>query len=438
MVSRQFRTRIETRFLFALLTSGALALPALAGPTPQGLNEEPTGPLTLSSACAAALTGSPALASFSWQLRASEARLLQAGLRPNPSLSLEVEDVVGTGDFRAGGEAQTTLQLSQVIELGGKRTARSDAATAARDVKIRDYEVRRVEVLADTAEKFIEVLALQHEVALTRESTTFAEAALSAVRRRVRAGKTSMLEEKKALVALARYRIDGEHARHELASARRRLAATWGSTTPAFTEADGDLFLLATLPSFEDVARLVSTSPEIARWVSAERLRATEIGLAEAHRIPNLTASGGLRRLEGPDAETLVFQLEMPLPIFDRNQGRVDEAQARQEQTLAEKRTVEIRLSTVLFSLYQELRHAKTAFQSLQDTILPEAKDALSLAQEGFGQGRFSYLELIDAQRTFAEVEGERIEVAAAYQQLLLGIERLIGQPLHDNSPYPD
>jgi cobalt-zinc-cadmium efflux system outer membrane protein len=128
----------------------------------------------------------------------------------------------------------------------------------------------------------------------------------------------------------------------------------------------------------------------------------------------------------------------MPLPIFDRNQGRVDEAQARQEQTLAEKRTVEIRLSTVLFSLYQELRHAKTAFQSLQDTILPEAKDALSLAQEGFGQGRFSYLELIDAQRTFAEVEGERIEVAAAYQQLLLGIERLIGQPLHDNSPYPD
>src|SRR5215213_3524701 len=86
--------------------------------------KEPTGVLTLREALALALTENPELGPFAWQARANEARILQAGLRHNPELGLQVEDIFGTGSFSGGGEAQTTLQLSHVIELGGKRTAR--------------------------------------------------------------------------------------------------------------------------------------------------------------------------------------------------------------------------------------------------------------------------------------------------------------------------
>jgi len=416
-----------------------MAPPAPADPTPPGLVQEPTGALPLSSACAAALSGSPALSSYSWELRASEARLLQAGQIPNPSLDVTVEDILGNKDFRGGRQAQTTLQLSQVIELGGKRTARRALASAARDLTTRDYEVKRIDVLADTAKKFIELLAAQHEVRLARETATLAEATLSAVRRRTRAGRASPLEEPKALIARARYEIEAEHAEHELASSRRRLAATWGSTAPVFTKAEGDLFdHRATLPSFDDLAQRVAHSPEIARWASAGQLRVAELTLAEARRIPNLTVGAGVRRFEGPDAEAFVGQLSIPLPVFDRNQGRIGEAQARQERTAAEKREAEVRLATVLFGLYQELRHAATALQSLNDTVAPQAKAALALSEQGFGEGRFSYLDLLDAQRTFVAVERERIEVASRYQQFLLSIEQLTGQPLHDASPYQD
>ena len=111
--------------------------------------KEPTGALTLRDALALALTQNPELAPFAWQERANEARILQAGLRPNPQLDLQLEDVLGTGDFSGGQEAQITLQLSQAIELGGKRAARTELASRARGVTESEYEWKRVDVLGD-------------------------------------------------------------------------------------------------------------------------------------------------------------------------------------------------------------------------------------------------------------------------------------------------
>ncbi len=109
--------------------------------------KEPTGVLTLREALALALTENPELAPFAWQARANEARILQAGLRHNPELGLQVEDIVGTGSFSGAREAQTTLQLSQVIELGGKRAARTEVASQGRGMAKSEYELKRVEVL---------------------------------------------------------------------------------------------------------------------------------------------------------------------------------------------------------------------------------------------------------------------------------------------------
>lgn len=436
MVRAHTRSRIARTLLLAVMATTPLPRAASADPVPPEPTEEPRGPLSLSAACAAALARSPALAGYSWELRAGEARVLQAGRRPNPTLDVTVEDVLGTERFRGGREAQTTLQLSQVIELGGKRGARRDVAAAARDLAASDYEVRRVDVLAETTELFLEVLAAQHEVDLARETARLGETALEAVRRRIRAGSASSLEEAKASIALARYRIEAEHAEHELATARRRLAATWGSTEPAFTIVSGDLFELhAPIPSFDDLARRVTKSPEIRRWASAGRLRTAELALARARRTPDVTAGVGVRRFEGPDAEAFVGHLAIPLPIFDRNRDAVAEAQAHQARTAAETREAEVRLTTALFGLYQELRHAETALESLHATVVPQAESALALSERGLREARLSYLELLDAQRTLVAVRRERIDTGRRYQQFVLSIERLIGQPLHDPSP---
>ncbi len=85
--------------------------------------------VTLADALALALERSPKLASFSAEVRAREARTLQAGLLPNPEIEGSFEDFGGSGERRGAGSAESTLRLSQPIELGGKRGLRSAVAT---------------------------------------------------------------------------------------------------------------------------------------------------------------------------------------------------------------------------------------------------------------------------------------------------------------------
>jgi len=404
-------------------------------PEPGAPMKEPTGALTLRDALALALTENPELAPFAWQERANEARILQAGLRHNPELGLQMEDVLGTGSFRGVREAQTTLQLSQVIELGGKRAARTEVASQGRGITQSEYELKRVEVLGDVTQRFILVVAHQHALDLALTNQQLEEDALRTVRERVTAGKGSALEERKAQVALARGELLVEGAQHELSAARKKLAASWRNTQPVFERAEADLLGRKPVPPFEEFAGRISRSPEIARWVSEKKLREAEIKLADARRIPNVTAWGGTRRLEGPGEQTFLLGFSMPLQLFDRNQGGAAEARALLGRTEAEQKAAEVRLGMVLLGLYEEMAHDAHVMDGLQKEILPKGEDALAISREGFAQGRFSYLEVLDAQRTLFDIKQEYIRAATTYHQFLVEMERLIGQPIEGGEP---
>src|SRR5207253_2692781 len=139
--------------------------PPASAPAPEASHAELTEVLTLPQAMALALLQNPELSAFAWEVRAAEARTLQAGLRPNPELGLEVENLAGTGTFRGGRSAETTLRLSQVIELGGKRSRRLRVAALERDLAAWDYETKRIEALTAVAQAFIEVLRAQEHIA---------------------------------------------------------------------------------------------------------------------------------------------------------------------------------------------------------------------------------------------------------------------------------
>ncbi len=404
-------------------------------PEPAPPIKEPTGALTLRDALALALTENPELAPFAWQARANEARILQAGLRLNPELGLQVEDVLGTGDFSGGQEAQITLQLSQVIELGGKRAARTELASQARDITRSDYELKRVEVLGDVAQRFIQVVANQHALDLALTNRQLAAEALRTVQERVTAGKGSALEERKAQVALARGEVLVGSARYVLETSRKKLSASWRNAQPVFSRAEADLFARKPVPAFEGLVERISKSPEIARWVSEKKLREAEIKLADARRVPNVTVGGGIRHLQGFHDQALVFGFSMPLQLFDRNQGGTAEARALLGRTEAEQKAAEVRLGTVLLGLYQEMAWAVQVMDGLQKEIVPKAEDALAISREGFAQGRFSYLEVLDAQRTLFDIKQEYIQTATAYHQFLVELERLIGQPIEGGEP---
>ena len=234
---------------------------------------EPTGVLTLRQALALALLRNPELASAAWEVRAGEARTLQAGLLPNPEFEVEVENFAGSGEFRGFDAAETTIALSQVIELGGKRLRRVRVAALERDVAAWDYEAKRVDVFTATTKAFVEVLSAQAKLALNEELVRLADQVLRTVAARVQAGQVTPIEETRARVALSTSRIALERAGRELQAARERLAAVWGSTRPLFERVEGALERIVAVPSAEQLARRISktrTSPAgLQSWPSA-------------------------------------------------------------------------------------------------------------------------------------------------------------------------
>lgn len=402
--------------------------------------QELTGQVSLREAVALALLHNPGLAAFAWETRAREAAILQAGRPPNPALSVVAEDIGASGQTGTAGplvQPQTTIQLSQVIELGGKRAARRQLATVNRDLASWDYEAARIDVLTDVSHAFTAVLAAQETVALTDETTRLVEQVQQSVGARVVAGVVSPIEETRATVALAAVRVDAARARRALEAGRTRLALLWGSPTSVFTTAVGDLKAVPPpLPPLQDVTARIAESPELARWAAEMSQRQAALAVERSKRVPDLSIAAGYRRFEDIDSHAFVVATSIALPFFDRNRGGIEEARSRVAKAHEEGRAVQARVAAALASAYAALASAHDEVTALREAVLPGSRQTFDAVTEGYRLGKFGYLDVLDAQRTLIGADSQYLRALADYHKAVADVERLIGAPLTAD-PHP-
>jgi cobalt-zinc-cadmium efflux system outer membrane protein len=187
---------------------------------------------------------------------------------------------------------------------------------------------------------------------------------------------------------------------------------------------------LPTVESLDALTARLQSNPDFLRFATEARLRDAELRLAHAQAKPDLNVSFGIRRFEATSDAALVAGVSMPIPIFNRNQGAIREAEVRREQLRVQSDAALIRAEATLFGLYQELISARGRVETLRGTAIQQAQAALDQTQVGFERGRFSYLELESAQQELLGLEGAALDAAANYHQQLIEIERLIAEPL--------
>ncbi len=396
---------------------------------------EPAGPLTLRSAVAMALRANPGLAAASREQDATEAAIVQAGAWPNPTLDAQLEDL--RRDNRT-----TTLQLSQPIELGGKRSARVTAAERARDQAASALAGRRAEIRAATVTAFFDVLTAQERLRLAQDSVGLAQTATRAATNRVAAGKVSPLEETRARVAEAGMRVELLQAEGTLRSARQQLAALWGNPDPRFTQVEGAVDQLPAMAASQDLGVRIAAAPVVVQArLEVERRKALS-DLEQAKRIPDVTVSLGAKRVPASDGEAggsrrnqVVVGLSVPLPIFDTNRGNVAEALSREEKARDDLAAAELQLGTEVAQATERLRSARATAQTLQHDALPGAETAYKAATKGFELGKFSFLEALDAQRTLFQVRAQYLLALADAHRAAGELDRLLGNEGDDISP---
>ena len=418
----------------ALLKQGFLLLSLTSGYAlySQGVAfSESAKPLTLATALALTLERSPELSAFFWDIRAAEARIIQAKLIPNPEISLEGEDFTRAGVPMATESIQNTLELSQLIELGGKRDSRIREARLDRDVSEWEYQVKRLEVLKLTTLAFIDVLAAQRNVELAAENVALTERAVPVTEKRVEAGKASTVELLRTNTAVATARIQLDEAKRDLEAARASLAAQWGAKKAKFPSVIGNLDQLRAIPSLESLIAKLQKNPDLAKWTTERQKRAATLNLARAEGKPDLTINAGPRLLGASHADlTFVAGFSIPLPLWNRNQGKIAEAGANLAKTVDERAAAEAHAYADLNEAYQTLTRVAEEVRTLRETVLPGAKRAVDQITDGYAAGRFSQLDVLDAQKTYNETQIQYVRALSDFHKSQARIDALTAEPV--------
>ena len=385
--------------------------------------------LTLQQVLQLVLQNNPELSAFSRETAAHEGTKLQAGLFNNPEFSIEAEDI---NSSNSAIQKFTTFRISQLIELGGKRPARVSVATLGQEVADQAYAAKRLEIIARTASAFIDVLENQAQVSVMDDTLHLVKVAMETVVKRVEAGKAPPMEAIRSKVALSTAGIELEQARRGLSAARTKLALLWGETAPRFRQVLGKLESFVELPEFDQLVKRLEVNPVVQQSLKNVAQREAMVELEKAKKIPDITVDAGIRRYLGMDVTTAVVGMSIPIPIFNRNQGNELEARQRLNKAMDERMSVELQLRTEFTRNYENLLAARNEIRVLHDEVLPGAQNAFEITNRGYQLGKFSFLEMLDAQRAFFQSRILYVRALANYQRLVNVIEQLIAAPLAD------
>lgn len=378
-------------------------------------------PLTLEGAVAFALEHNPDLAAARREVDAVEGQVLQGQVRPNPELAYTLEDT----------RSQTRTQAVQInlpVELGGKRAARIAATERARDLAKMNVNARRMALRADVVIAYFEVLLAQERAALAKDGVELAGTAKDAVAKRVVAGKVSPVEESKAHVAEIGARLELAQALSVQHGAGIRLASLMGQPVRVHGPIEGKVDALPVVPTIEELQQRVPTSPAVKLAQLEVEQRQAQAEVERRKQVPDVTVSVGLKRSNELQRNQILFGIAVPLPVSDRNQGNLLEALKREDKARDELQAVISRVGGETMLARERLSVIGVEIDALQSQVLPSAKSAYEAATLGFENGKFSFLEVLDAQRTYFAAKSQYLKALAEAHRAVAEIDRVLGE----------
>ena len=396
----------------------------------EAANSKTVNKLTLDQAIINVLERSPRLKAADYESKAAAARIRTAQQSTSYRGSIELENFAGSGSFSGADALETTLSLTKVLELGDKAKLRGDLSNNKAMILSNEQDSRRLDLLAETTKRFIEVVTNQQRLANAKNSITITKRSQQVVRKRVSAGKSPNAELRRAKIALARSELELEHAEHELETARLKLVTLWGETKVSFTTAAANLFEIEQVKPFESLVLLLEHNPDLVRFATEKRLNQSRALLARSRGQADMEISGGLRHFNATDDSALLLSLKVPFGSTSRASSSIKEAEM---MALADPLVYQqqyLSLYATLFELHQEIKHAIGAVSALQKTIIPQAEQALKDYEKAYATGRYSFLELTEAQQLLIDLKLELVITASDYHHYRIEIDRLTGAGL--------
>ncbi len=380
--------------------------------------------ISLEEAIKIAIEKNPQLQSTRDQIDAAIGSLRQSKLYPNPVLELLAEEIpsneVGLN------QSQNLVGITQPIITGGKRGLGVKVSEKSKEKNELERDTVLLAVIADTKKAFYKAVADQEGYAIAKKVEEIAKGIYESEKARFDAGEVAITNVLRAEVELSKARNLVSNAEGNLQNSIKELQTVMGIPEETVNGVMGKLLTKPGELSLHELElNMKSNQPVLKASKKNIEIAETQLTLEKRQAIPDINVSAGYKRLTLENEDTVQMGIEIPAPFFNRNQGNIQKGKALSRKAKSENLSVYNDLLFQLKKNFNSYNVERKRVIEYRDKILPKAEESLKLITRGYKEGEFDYIDLLDAQRTWAETRISYIESLKNLNLLIADIERL-------------
>lgn len=378
-----------------------------------------------------ALDNNPELNALHLELQASDARIMQSGLWPNPVFSAESENF--SGDLPGFNYTENTFSITQPLLLGGKISLQKQLAEQERLILQYHYESERIALVTDIEHTVYHILLTKHILEYAKETRDTAQKLYDFTMRKLAEEEADSSHEILSLqIELSQAELDIKTAERNLAIAKESLATLCGEPDIHLGHIRGDLDRKFDVPAMDALRDcLLTNNFKVKAAHEYEKRADILLKIANADRIPDLDLGLGVRQFEEDNAYTFVAGLSFPLPFFNRNQGGVQEAHITRNKVEFDRKGLVNDLTLQLNEFYKEYQTALQLVAAYKNSMLPSAQKYYDLTVNKYEKGSLQYLDVLIAKRKLIEIKKQHTESLHVLQRSVANIENICSRHFH-------
>jgi cobalt-zinc-cadmium efflux system outer membrane protein len=408
------------------------AVCALAACSPAGAQER----LTLDQAVAESVRKNMGLLAEKANIAIADARILSARLRPNPVFSAGADhlDMLGTGfnETNGGGPSEHSLRMDFPIETGGKRARRTELAQLSRSVAELQFQNAARSLALEIANLFVDAQMDQETLSLAKENLTYFESIVEVNAARLRAGEIAEVELLRSRLAALQQRNVVREAESRRRAALIRLQSAMGRAEPSrLLELAGELRRDAAVAARDQWRQAaLGNRPDLLALRKDLARAGAELNLQVAQAKADPAVGTEYRRQQGVNgtSNSMGVFLEIPLPVFNRNQGEISRDRLEQSQAGLRVRQIEIAIAGEVDVAHEQAMAAESLLRNIEGEMFEQAQEVRKVTEFAYRRGHATLLELLDAQRAHHETVYALIEARAAYARSLYLLDSAAGR----------
>ncbi|MDK2743233.1 MAG: TolC family protein [Nitrospira sp.] len=366
-------------------------------------------------------------------IESSKGREITARLFPNPyaSLGLETSPVQGRSLANSG---QVYPQIQQLFELAGKRGYRIESAAFGTQSAEAAFEDAVRQLSFSVKDGYYRIQLARRRLTLAEENRDRFSRILEVNTVRFKKGYIAEVDLIRIRLQFIDFQSQVIQAIQEVESVRSDLRQLLRISPATLMELTTDLEYKRVDPN---IVKLRSMALDTRPDVRAKRLtfsqREAELRLARAYRIPDVTVGAGyaVQGSKGPDnSNQMAFSLGLPLPLFNRNQGGIMQAEAALEVAEADLGKTFNQVENQVDTAYHNLIQSRRLVEAFLSEVLNDARSTFTIVEHAYERGGATLLDLLDAARTSRAIQQSYFEALFNYQRNVIQLENAVGQEI--------